>query len=260
MYEHGHYYDIFNAPFPPNSSLAKLLNPFGYFASRTLASTNATYSSVTTLQATTWAEKKFAGWTIDSLKDHGNMELFLWALVTYFGLAPPSTGIIVSGNPTNMSQNSTYGEIIPQYNDMINEWVRLKGQDYTTNMLIAGVNYDVSPFVKMQPKDVLVNIQGHTHIYTLSRLFRADGSPIVYANSGAWVDAAQQTWVDVVYNGSSIVFVQIGSYHTGMEVILGSPCYLNETTKCSWAWRSTLGNWHWLPLVFSFVYFLLSNE
>jgi len=259
MYEHGHYYDIFNAPFPPQSNLSKLVVPYGYICSRALAQAEfpVAYASGTSVQHTTWFENQFATWTINELKDHGNMELLLWALVTYLGEQPPSDTLIVSGNPTNLSLDATFGEIIPQYNDMINEWIRLKGQDYATNMLIAGVNYDVDPFVKLQPANVLVNIQGHTHVWDIERLQRADGSYIVYANSGAWVDAAIQTYVDVVYNGSSIVVVEVGSYASQTQVLLAS-CYLNVTTPC-WAWRSTSGYWHWLIFAISFVKILLSS-
>jgi len=256
MYEHGHYYDIFNAPFPPSSNLANLVVPYGYTVCRALAQSRHPSTSMTQVQATTWAESQFAGWTIDFLTDKSNMEVFLWALVTYYGEKPPDNTLIVGGDPTNLNLNSTYGLIIPAYNNMINEWISLKGKEYATNMLIAAVNYDVDYFVKLQPNNVLVNIQGHTHVRVLDRLNKADGTQIIYANSGAWVDASQQTWVDVLYNGSTAVSVSVGTYASGNERILGV-CVINDTSKCSasMGFILTLKYWNWLILLFSGIYF-----
>jgi len=144
---------------------------------------------------------------------------------------------------------------------MVNEWVALKGEEYASEMLIAATTFNVDYFVKMQPQNVQVHVMGHTHRTQLRRITRSDGSRIIYANSGAWVDTAKQTWVDVVYAGPTPATVQIGSYAGGIVTVLGS-CALNSNGPCvstSAGWNLSLGPWSFITLMLSFIHFIWST-
>eukprot|EP00456_Euglypha_rotunda_P009879 TRINITY_DN1232_c0_g1_i6.p1 TRINITY_DN1232_c0_g1~~TRINITY_DN1232_c0_g1_i6.p1 ORF type:complete len:127 (+),score=4.97 TRINITY_DN1232_c0_g1_i6:88-468(+) len=124
---------------------------------------------------------------------------------------------------------------------MVKDWINMTNETYVEYMLIAATTTNVDYFVKTQPSSVAVHVMGHTHHTKLSRLTRSDGSTIIYANSGAWVDTAKNTWVDVVYNGNTPSTVEIWSFSDGFPTLVGS-CSVNGTDKCSTsaAWKAFL--------------------
>jgi len=190
------------------------------------------------------------------------MELFLWALV-----AVPDKDLIENGNvtlvhgdPTSMTKNITFDDVIPMYKDMVNEWNRILGEDIVAEMLVSATTGDVDFFVAKQPQNILVNVMGHTHKAALHRVKRQanSNSTLIYANSGAWVDTAINTWVDVIYNGSTPTTVQIGSYDNGTERLIGT-CMVGGNTPCKFSagWSLTLGVWSLVSLVLSFLHFVI---
>jgi len=259
VYEHGHYYDIFNRPFPPSSTLSNLLYPFGYYISRAAAQTMYKTQSLVGIQESCWVDK-FADWVLDALKDTTNMELLLWALVDVPdpSLITDEDTLLVDGDPTNMTRNATFADVIPMYKNMVNEWIRLQGEDYTREMLETATDANVDYFVKQQPDNILINVMGHTHKAALYRLKRQSGSNIVYANSGAWVDTAKDTWIDIVYNGSTPTTVLVGSYKNGVETWIGSCQVAGGDCKMSAGFSLSWGYWSLVSLVLIVVHITFS--
>ena len=228
--EHGHWYGLFNAPYPvPDGSFGDTPLPLGFFITRILAEeTLKTGSSTTLLEVIgEWAEHIFSRIPRARLAEYlptgGDLDLVDGILMEFFDTlaadhAQGRPGALMNGYG-GIPGLVTWGQVTGRYAHMFNDWSanhKAKGRVGPIEA-IAGDNGNLDGAAKLvfsQHNEAKIVIFGHTHAYECTALLgppppsrseeemhlHLDESPI-YANTGAWENAtAPCTFVETEFD------------------------------------------------------------
>ncbi|KAL9650942.1 hypothetical protein ABK040_015045 [Willaertia magna] len=213
--EHGHFYDIYSARDP-----AQNIIPIGYYISRAATEKDIAnkVTNVVRKLCLTFAR------TLVSTFSQGASPFVRILLSNALSNETQLTDALYNENRekeikggcfhfTNHTTNVKLGLIQRKYNGWIRRFNDLNKVPLITEKMVDASCGDYSFFLQnsMDPiKDKIV-ILGHTHVYKLKEYTNAiNGAPLLYANSGAWVD-------DLEKLTAVRVFIKNHTIYTGVE-------------------------------------------
>jgi hypothetical protein len=217
--EHGHWYGLFNAPYPVTSGtgLGASILPLGYFISRMAAESAWKTGSQFSLSdiVKEWLERIFSAVPAakaGKLHDHSAIDSILGRLLDTMisDHATPQGALMngVSGIPDWVSWEA----VKARYASIYSQWSSTHANNVGPIEAIRCDGKDLWPaasLVSYNNKDARIIIFGHTHICVFPSNLKPDnpgmvtlpGEASVYVNSGAWCyDAKVCTFVETVFD------------------------------------------------------------
>jgi UDP-2,3-diacylglucosamine pyrophosphatase LpxH len=223
-FEHGHRYDLFNAPDPRG------IRPVGYYVSRAVATVN--YGDGQGEQAKSIQicrdldPKYFADLSVLALR---SSFVFGFALELMFDQVlgdydDYKDRSVKGGNPKYTSTKTLkLKDIKEQYDDLVSLWRDVYEQshpdedpdEFVFGMIKGGCG-DNSWWVKYLADPII--IFGHTHEPIPPTFYdnRLDKQTL-YVNSGAWIDGGSMTYVDLVENSEDSFTVNLMKYSSSTK-------------------------------------------
>eukprot|EP01080_Neovahlkampfia_damariscottae_P000724 gene724-8976_t len=201
-YQHGHQYDLFNAPDPAG------LRSFGYYMSRSVSHTGGKKSMIPSTAKSICRAiiHRFPVLSKYLIDDKIN-SVFLKNLVdtalkgTFIGKFKGLSSYSAYRNHkiqggcywfSSSSDSVKLGLAVRKYNGLVKRLLRKYPIEYVSNM-IAGTCNDFSYFITHFKERIA--IFGHTHIHKFLNFVRHSslgGGVVTYVNSGSWTDQTKE--------------------------------------------------------------------
>jgi len=184
--EHGHLYDLYNAPDPAG------IRPFGYYVSRAVSTSKRAgsidsvgvfvcqliLSQSTVVSAVRYNALPLLQKVVDNALG-GSLVSSSYTMFNRYKYASVKQGCFYSAQTED---DVLLGLAVYKYRSLYDRWIKQHDIEYVQNMVKGGCN-EFDYFIARMQQDLV--IFGHTHKALVKKVNRANGSFATYINSGS---------------------------------------------------------------------------